>query len=127
MSYQLFIGISIAIMSLTAWITYYLGQKVSGKLTKYMPAFSFAVGMLFMFIKIQFAPFKANSFEHISTIIMLIVLALLFVIAVLEAAIVDILEKEKLIESISTFIKRAIHIVKKRINDNSILRKIRNG
>ncbi|WP_144509312.1 hypothetical protein [Bacillus sp. FJAT-22090] len=96
MSFKIAILICFALMLFIACVTYYLGKKVSKSLMKYIPVFSFGVGMLFFYIKLNFISYKPNSFDSIYDMIVFIILIIVCSIAFLEAVIIDIVENTAL-------------------------------
>lgn len=96
MSFKIAILVCLTLMCLAACITYFLGKKVSKGFMKYIPVFSFCIGMLFFYIKLNFITHNPNSFEKASDIITIIILFIVFIISLLEAVIIDIVENTKL-------------------------------
>lgn len=111
MSFKIGILICLFLMGVIACITYFLGKKISNSLMKYIPVFSFAVGVLFFYIKLNFISYKPNSIDSILDMITIIILIILCSIALIEAVIVDIVESRKLFRASPMGIRKAIQLV----------------
>ncbi|MFF2752476.1 hypothetical protein ACFVR1_01815 [Psychrobacillus sp. NPDC058041] len=111
MSFKIGILICLILMGVIACITYYLGKKVFNRLIKYIPVFSFAVGVLFLYIKLNFISYKPNSIDNILDMIAIIILIILCSIALVEAVIVDIVDSRKLFRESYMAIRNAIKLV----------------
>jgi hypothetical protein len=98
-------------MGVIACVTYFLGKKVSNSLIKYIPVFSFAVGVLFLFIKLNFISYKPNSIDSILDMTAIIILITLCSIALVEAVIVDIVESRKLFRASHMAIRKVIKFI----------------
>ena len=108
MSFKIAMLFCFILMCLVASITYYLGKKVSGRFMKYIPVFSFAVGVLFFLIRLNFVSYMPNSIDRIFDMIAIIILLVLLGIALLEAVIIDIVENTKLFGKGFMIIKKSI-------------------
>lgn len=111
MSFKIAVFVCLILMGLVACITYYLGKKVSNSLMKYIPVFSFAIGVLFFYIKLNFISYKPNSFDGIYDMIAIIILIIVCSIAFLEAVIIDIVENRKLFKRSYMAVRKAIKLV----------------
>ena len=111
MSFKIAILICLTLMCIVACITYFLGKKVSKSFMKYIPVFSFCIGMLFFYIKLNFISYNPNSFDRISDMIATIILLIVFGIALLEAVIIDIVENTKLFGKGFMIIRKTMKLV----------------
>lgn len=111
MSFKIAIIVCLTLMCLVACITYFLGKKVSKNLMKYIPVFSFGIGMLFFYIKLNFISDNPNSFDRISDMIVIIILLIVFSIALLEAVIIDIVENTKIFGKGFMGLRKAMKLV----------------
>ncbi|WP_342600637.1 hypothetical protein MHB48_06130 [Psychrobacillus sp. FSL H8-0483] len=111
MSFKIAVFVCLILMGLVACITYYLGKKVSNSLMKYIPVFSFAIGVLFFYIKLNFISYKPNSFDGIYDMIAIIILIIVCSIAFLEAVIIDIVENRKLFKRSNMAVRKAIKLI----------------
>lgn len=111
MSFMIEILVCLTLMCLIACIIYYLGKKVSKSFMKYIPVFSFGIGVVFYYIQLNFTSYKPNSFDSIYDTIVIIILLLVFSIALLEAVIIDIVENTKLFGKGFMVIRKAIKLV----------------
>lgn len=108
MSFKIAILICLVLMGLMALVTYYAGKKMSKSVMKYIPSFSFAIGVLFFYIKLNYLPYELNSFDSIYDMIAIILLIIVFGISLLEAFIIDIVENTKLFERFYASVRKAI-------------------
>ncbi|MEK4485116.1 hypothetical protein MHH81_05875 [Psychrobacillus sp. FSL H8-0484] len=111
MSFKIAVFVCLILMGLVACITYYLGKKVSNSLMKYIPVFSFAIGVLFFYIKLNFISYKPDSFDGIYDMIVIIILIIVCSIAFLEAVIIDIVENRKLFKRSYMAVRKATKLV----------------
>ena len=111
MSFKITLLVCLALMCLIAGITYYLGKKVSNGLMKYIPVFSFGIGVLFFYIKLNLNSYYFNSFDSIFYMILIIIFLLLFSIALLEAVIIEIVENTKLFRKGFIVMRKAMKLV----------------
>ncbi|TQR20859.1 hypothetical protein [Psychrobacillus vulpis] len=110
MSFKIAILVCLVLMGFIACITYYLGKKVSLSLMKYIPVFSFGIGALFFYIKLNFISYKPNSFDGIYDMIAFIILIVVSSIAFLEAIIIAIVENRKLFRRSYIAVRKAIKV-----------------
>lgn len=78
---------------------------------KYIPVFSFGVGILFFYIKLSFISNYTNSFERITDMIAIIILLIVFSIALLEALIIDIVENTEIFRKGFMVLRKAMKLV----------------
>lgn len=95
MSIQLGIVVSIILMGGITLITYYLGNRVSSRLKKYIPAIATAIGVIFFYIKLNFIPNQTPTYKEIYDMLAIILLANLCGISLLVAIIMEVVNKRK--------------------------------
>ncbi|WP_391121026.1 hypothetical protein [Psychrobacillus sp. L3] len=111
MSFKIAILVCLILMGFMACITYYLGKKMSNNLIKYIPVFSFAIGALFFYFKLNYISYKPYSIDGILDKISFIILLILGSIAFLEAVIIDIVENSKFFKNSYMDVRKAIKLV----------------
>lgn len=108
MSFKIAILVCLTLMSFIVCITYYLAQKLSNSLMKYIPVFSFAIGVLFFYIKLNFISYKPNSFDGIYDMIAFIIFIIVGSIALIEALIIDSVENSHLFRKSYLAVRKGI-------------------
>lgn len=103
--------VCLTLMFLIAGITYYLGKKVSNSFMKYIPVFSFGVGVFFLYIKLYFNSYNPNSFDRIFDMIAFTTLFIVCSVAFLEAVIIEIVENTKVFGKGYSVMRKAIKLV----------------
>ncbi|WP_391208533.1 hypothetical protein [Psychrobacillus sp. L4] len=111
MSFKIAILVCLILMGIITCITYYLAKKVSNSLMKYIPVFSFAIGALFFFLKLNYISYKPNSIDGILDMIAFIILIILGSIAFIEAVIIDVVENSKLFRKSYLTVRKAMKLV----------------
>ncbi|MFJ8066365.1 hypothetical protein ACIQYS_17335 [Psychrobacillus sp. NPDC096426] len=111
MSFKIGILVCLILMVFMACITYYLSKKVSKSLMKYIPFFSFAIGVLFFYIKLNFISHEAYAYVRIFDMITIIILMIVGSFAFLEAVIIEIAENSKLFGKSYMGVRKAIKSV----------------
>ena len=110
MSFKIAILVCLTLMFLIACITYYLGKKVSHSFMKYIPVFSFGVGVFFLYIKLNNNSYNPNSFDRIFDMIAFTILFIVCSVAFLEAIIIEIVENTKLFGKGFIVMRKAIKL-----------------
>jgi predicted tellurium resistance membrane protein TerC len=85
--------LSIFLMVLSAIITYKIGERVSSRIIKYIPAISTGVGLIFFYIRINFIPYKTHAFDALVDIQAIILLAIVFGVSLLLALLMEFTNK----------------------------------
>lgn len=128
MSFKIAILVCLTLMSFIVCITYYLAQKLSNSLMKYIPVFSFAIGILFFYIKLNFISYKPNSIDGIFDMIAFILFIIVGSIALIEALIIESVENSHLFRKSYLAVRKGIKNVNKVFKfkmPSSILKKLK--
>ncbi|WP_313891329.1 hypothetical protein [Psychrobacillus sp.] len=111
MSFKIAVIVCLILMGLMACITFYLAKKVSNSFMKYIPVFSFAIGVLFFYINLNNISYNLISSEVIYNMIAFIILLIVGSIAFLEAVIIDVVENRKLFRKSYRAVQKTVKLV----------------
>jgi len=110
MSFKIALLVCLILMFLIAFVTYYLGKRVSANWMKYIPVFSFGIGVIFFYTRVNFISYS-NSIESIFDLISITLLLVVFSIALLEAVIIEIVENTKFFRKGFMDIRKVLKLV----------------
>ncbi len=92
MEFQTAIIIVIVLVGIVSLLTYKLGHRKYSRFLKYIPAVASLLGIGFFFIKMKFI---SIGYEGILDMLFIILLTITFLVSIIEAIIIDVMNKRK--------------------------------
>ncbi|MFP3919532.1 hypothetical protein U5N28_17165 [Lysinibacillus telephonicus] len=90
MNFPFSLILCIVLMGIIACFLYYLGKKISYSFILYNPSITLGFGVIFFLVKMIFS--QQNQLEYSIDVIITVILLFVWIVALLEAVIIDIFE-----------------------------------